>query len=75
MLNYSDIPSSAIDDVCDCVKEEEYRYNLAGDRVIIKWDGFAEQCILDVCGAIRNHADAKVYYSDPANGWAIESDI
>ena len=69
MSTYSDIDLTNLDDVEDSVRGSSFRHNIAGDRVIIKWDGEAPECV-DLLGCVyRTHAEAIEYYSNTANGW------
>ena len=81
---YADILYVDYDSVKSCILEQEgLRYNLTGERIIIKWlmespMSPIEQCIIDLIGppvlgeSYRTHTQALDYYDDPANGWCEE---
>jgi hypothetical protein len=73
LVTYADIAVSDLPKVAHCINQKQaFRTNIAGDRVIIKWNGPADCCITELDITQRNKEEMLLYLNKIENGWIVE---
>jgi hypothetical protein len=73
MISYTDISDSELSNVrAYIIDKDEVRYNIAGDRCLVKFEGATPQILTDLGCTIRNKTEALAYYNLNPSSWYFD---